>query len=160
MGSDSWQDPNNTRQDNWLNLVMKFLFTVVGLMAASFLFAQDHWNVMHGSQLLLNASKEDTSKNKITLKRKELKSGYLFLTFTQQDKNLDGWQRTVSVEDIDGNTLLQKNSSTIKLSDKVLKEWFKTKTSVRIYTWKLPTDPKMKALVRVRRLHLCTIVFK
>ena len=138
-----------------MKIILFFILAFMNIPA----FTQDSWIIKLDKKQLLKTSEENTEKNQITLNRSQLKKKNLTVSYFEKEK-LEGWRRTISVYDNKDNLLLQKQTGNLKLSEEVLKKWFNKFPVVMIYTWSLPIDPKMKATVRIRRVHLCTIHFK
>ncbi len=142
-----------------------FLFAVLafGLLSLKapqeLLVENDFWKIVHNGKLLLKSSSENPEKNKAIIKGIDLKKSGLFeVTYTEQEKE-KGWKRVIAFADGD-NILYEKDGSYLKLTNTFLYSISKEVGTLEIYTWALPTDPKVAATVRVRRVHLCTIVFK
>ena len=54
--------------------------------------------------------------------------------------------------------LVSKKGNELKIKNSELLSFFKRSKQIKIYTIAVPTDPKLKASIRVRRVHLCTLV--
>ena len=122
-------------------------------------FAQDDsWKIYHNKRLVIETSKEDQAANVIKLQQVDLnKDGYILVTY-HQDQTMKDWKRIIAVFDEKENELVSKeNVSVIRLLHEDLKLWLKNASSLKIYTWSLPTDPDKAAAIRIRRKHLCTI---
>ena len=135
---------------------MKTLFLLLCISFSMALAAQDSWKVTHNGKQLLKTTNEDETKNMVTIKKTDLKkTGYLSVHY--QGENQQGWKRTIALIDEKDNELIKQNGASFKLSNQKLNTLSDGKTG-KIYTWALPTDPKLAAAVRVRRIHLCTII--
>jgi hypothetical protein len=118
----------------------------------------DSWKIIHNNKLLLNATVEDESKNLLQIKRTEFdKSGQLTIEYKEETPPED-WRRTIAIVDANDSTLFENTgSNTLDISNATMKELIGGREKIKIYTWSLPKDPAKAALVRVRRVHLCTI---
>ena len=138
---------------------MKTLFTlllIIGAMATS--MAQDSWKVVHNGKTRLEAT-EETEKNSFVIKSADLKKAGTLSLFIK-DKPQQGWERTVMLVDAGENELFSAKGDLIRLDNaRLAKAAGKVKT-IKVYSMSLPTDPAQAALVRVRRIHLATILIK
>ena len=147
-----------------LNLcVMKLiLFSTVTIFLFSAVFAQpDSWKVYLNKKLLIDAGREAEIKNTKTIERSELdKPGELIVTYTEGNPNNE-WKRTIAIMDENDNNLFEKDEiDKIQVSTMDLKKLAVGKAKLKIYTWAIPKDPAKAALIRIRRVHLCTLVLK
>jgi hypothetical protein len=127
-------------------------------------FSQDsaEWAILLNKKKIFSAKEENDQKNIISVKLSDLKPGKNFTLFYLQvnTANKNQWIRTIGVYTTEDNELIRKNTSSITLPYKQIKKMLLENKTIRIYTWSLPKDPKEAARVRVRRVHLCTIVLK
>jgi hypothetical protein len=108
----------------------------------------------------LNTSSEDTGKNVIRLSLLDLQKSKTFIVAFRQASPQKGWERTITAYDEKNNELEKQKGKTFSLKTselKILLDKFKT---ITIYTINYPTDPKIKSQVRLRRVHLCTLVLQ
>ena len=140
---------------------MKTLLTAITFFLSLLTFAQsnDTWKVSHNSKVLLRASEEAPDKNVITINRAALtKTGIFEVSFQQASEK--GWERTIMLMNEEDTALKSTKGNTLTLSNITLRALTKDKQRMMIYTISLPKDPKQRALVRVRRIHRCTIEIK
>lgn len=136
---------------------MRLIITLfLTLVISSSLFAQS-WKISTNGKTLLKANVENEQKNKISLKTLNLSKKGLSLCYTEGKDQKKGWERFIAVYDSTDKELKVQKGNSLQLSRDSLRSYFKNSPQIRIYTWALPTDPKLKALVRVRRIHLATI---
>ncbi|SHF92231.1 hypothetical protein [Flavisolibacter ginsengisoli] len=136
---------------------MRLIITLfLTLLISSSLFAQS-WKISTNGKTLLKANVENEEKNKISLKTLNLSKKGLSLCYTEGKDQKKGWERVIAVYDSTDKELKVQKGNSLQLSRDSLRSYFKNSPQIRIYTWALPTDPKLKALVRVRRIHLATI---
>ncbi|MGN6164132.1 MAG: hypothetical protein ACTHOF_06270 [Flavisolibacter sp.] len=120
--------------------------------------AQDSWKVCLDKKTVLKTSVESEEKNVVHINAADLKNKNGFIvTYTGQTKKKD-WERTIMIYDENDRELNRQKGSKLELSDAALQALFQQSKTLKIYTWALPTDPKLKAAVRVRRVHLCTLI--
>jgi hypothetical protein len=139
--------------------IISIFFTT--LFLASMAIAQtDSWKIFHNKNLLLSTSTEDESKNVKHVKKTEFdKSGELSIEYKAAIPDKE-WQRTFSIVDEKDSVLFEKTGvDELKISNSTLKKFTGNQNKIRIYTWLLPKDAAKAALIRIRRVHLCTIEF-
>ncbi|MFN2457752.1 MAG: hypothetical protein ABR502_06105 [Chitinophagaceae bacterium] len=146
-----------------MKTIILFLFTslVVGGITAQKISADtDSWKIVHNRNLMLHTSVENSKKNVISIKIADLKkSGYLWVNYTEVNKQ-KGWRRVIALVDDKENELLKRGGNLFKVTNPHLRSIANHIKTIHIYTWALPTDPKVAATVRIRRVHLCTVVLK
>src|SRR5206468_12688848 len=103
---------------------------------------------------------EDAQKNQVKISTTDLKKKKELEVKFNSASEQKGWERTISIYDEKDRELFKQKGNELKIKDEKLLEFFKSTKSISIYTMSIPTDPKMKASVRVRRVHLCTLVNK
>jgi hypothetical protein len=138
---------------------MKMIILLLGLVAGTAPVPYEAgWKVTMGKSTLLITTEENRDKNTITLSRAEL-DGPLMVHYNEKPEK--GWKRETSVVDDAENELVKRGSRKVALSQGELKSILsKGITRFHVFSWTIPTDPQQAALVRVRRVHLCTIVVK
>lgn len=140
--------------------MMKKLFLLLPVFFTALLAgAQDGWSVRLNNKTLLNAAKENEQANSRTIKASEWKkNGSLEVIFKKPEAR-EGWIRYIVFVDENDNELTRKEAAKqVKISLTLLKKLVAGKTKIKIYTFSLPADPDLAARVRVRRVHLCTLV--
>jgi hypothetical protein len=120
----------------------------------------DSWKVEHNGKSKLKASSENTAKNIITITKGDLKKGgALVIAYKEAGKQKD-WVRSITLFDEKDNELLKEESILLKVPNNQLSLLAGKNKIIKVYTWALPTDPAVAATVRIRRIHLCTILIK
>jgi hypothetical protein len=122
--------------------------------------AQDSWKVSLNGRELLNTSTEDEAKNVILLKKPDLQKKKDFTVAYHEAKEQKGWERTMAAYDSRDAELNKQKGTRFKLTSTALQSLFKKSKTIKIYTVALPSDPNLKAAVRVRRVHLCTLTLQ
>ena len=137
---------------------MKSLFISLLALIPFNLFAQDSWKVQLNDKIVFKTSEENAEKNniKITASLLQKKKDFI-ITYTEAEKK-KGWQRYITIFNEQDGELYKQTGSKIKMKNSVLASLFKKSKTLKVYTWSLPTDPKLQQTVRVRRVHLCTLV--
>lgn len=141
---------------------MKILFLIVSLLGFFQINAQtsggNTWTVEHNKAVRLKATGENVAKNTLTIKASDLKAeGQLYINYTEA-KPLKDWKRTFAVFDEKDNDLMSYSGSSFKISNGKLRSLASDGiTTIRIYTWALPTDPDLASRIRIKRVHLCTV---
>lgn len=134
-----------------------FYLLLFSLFMNAAAFAQGRWNVAVNGKTVLTATSENEEKNLVVIKTAELKKNREFSVGYNESKKA-GWERFIALYDENDNAVKQQKGSSFHLTNAALAALFKQSKKVKIYTWALPTDPKRKAAIRVRRVHLCTLM--
>jgi len=139
---------------------MKAFLLLVALAISTLVMAQnDTWKLSHNGKIRLTAS-EENEKNRVEIRAAELnKKGLLSIAYKEGQPQPD-WQRELMIYDPADNDLLRQQGSLLKISNAELKKLFGKSKTLVVYTMSLPKDPNLAATVRVRRVHLCTLVLK
>jgi hypothetical protein len=120
--------------------------------------AQDSWKVSLNGKRVLATSTEDREKNIIKLSPSALKKkGDLLVSFTENPRQKN-WERFMAAVDENGNDVCKQHGNSLKIKSQTLQTLLQKSKTLQLYTWSLPKDPKLRASVRVRRIHLCTLV--
>ena len=141
---------------------MKILFLIASLLGFFHIEAQtskgNTWTVEHNKTVRLKAAGENEAKNTFTIRAADLKTeGQLYIDYTEA-KPLKDWKRTFAVFDEKDNDLMSYSGSSFKISNGKLRSLMSDGiTTIKIFTWALPTDPDLASRIRIRRVHLCTI---
>ena len=144
----------------------KFIFFILFVSMATQMNAQLSWTIRLGSKTLLRMADEDESKNVLRLNNSQIGKNNLTLTYriTHDEKD---WKRTLMIYDTAGisgtenpmASKIKKGTVTVTytVSNKILKELLAKYKKIKIYFTSLPSDPEKAALVRVRKVHICTV---
>ncbi|MDB5253758.1 MAG: hypothetical protein JWP27_2927 [Flaviaesturariibacter sp.] len=120
----------------------------------------DSWKVIHNGKTRLTAHAENATANTITIRRADLAKGAgLQVVYAPGTPSAD-WIRTIALYAPDDTELATGSGNRFTISNARLRKLFAGRTQLMVYTISLPKDPAKRALVRVRRIHLCTIVLK
>ena len=139
---------------------MKILFVfLLGLISVK-AFTQDSWKVCLDKKTFLKTSVEDAEKNVIKLTAVNLQKTKTFLVSYKAANPKKGWERTIVIYDEKDQELKKQAGQKLSLTISELKSLLQKSKTLKIYTISLPIDPKLKAQVRVRRVHLCTLVLQ
>ncbi len=135
---------------------MKFLYCLLlvfltGLTAP----AQHSWEICLNGKTALKSTEESEEKNVLTTRTAGLNS--LAVSYTEKNPK-DQWERFIGLYDETDRELAKQKGTRLKLANTALKSLLPQSGKIKIYTWALPTDPKRKAAIRVRRVHLCTLI--
>jgi hypothetical protein len=139
---------------------MKFWFLFLLILISLAGFGQGSWKVRLNEKTVLNTTVEDEEKNIILLKKSDLRKKKDFtLQFREENKKAD-WERTLMVYDEKDRELVKQKGNQLKVKNSRLLTYFSETAQLKIYTIALPTDPTLRAAIRVRRVHLCTLVLQ
>jgi hypothetical protein len=122
--------------------------------------AQDSWKICLDKKTLLKTSTEDEKKNFVEISSTDLKKAKALIINYNEPSQQKGWERTISVYNVDDQELKIQTGKKLSLKVAELKNLLNQYKEIKIYTLNSPTDPKMKMQVRLRRIHLCTLVLK
>lgn len=122
--------------------------------------AQNSWEVFLDEKILLNTSKEDEKKNVIKISSADLNKAKTFIVSLKETSAQKGWERTIIMYDEKDNELKKQAGKRLAVQTFELKALLDKLGTIKIYTINSPTDPKMKARVRIRRIHLCTLILQ
>lgn len=138
----------------------KIIFLFFASLLSLATHAQQSWTVTHQKKTLLKNVEEDTEGNTIRIKKSTLSlSGCLTITFKVNDGTVN---RTLMADDSSrvGLKSWEKVKKTISISNADLKKLFKGRNTIILYFTEIPKDPAKAAVVRMRPVHLCTLVIK
>jgi hypothetical protein len=136
------------------------LFLNLSFITMSLPAQTDSWKIKWGKKIILEAVKEDEAANTQKINKAGLgKPFFLEISYTEADpKSVKALRRSFLLFDETDKELLKKDSTrSAKISAAELKKFFGDKTKIKIYTVAIPTNPRLAATVRVRRVHLCTL---
>ena len=132
------------------------LSTILFAMSINAQEKSDNWQITWNEKVILSTASENQKANVKNVDFKE--SAVLGISYKEAEPKAD-WSRSFILFDESDNELLRKeNKSMTKIGSEELKKAIGDKNTIKIYTVSLPTDPNMAAQVRVRRVHLCTLV--
>lgn len=135
---------------------MKTIIFLIAIAALSFNSqAQDRWTVQVNSKTLLTANDEDTVKNIVTAD--DLKKGSLIVTY-HPGKVENERKRRLMIFDVADQELYSKEAHSISVPVASLKKWRLASPRIKVYT--IPILGEEGANVRLRRVHLATIVLE
>jgi hypothetical protein len=120
----------------------------------------DSWKIKWNKKIILETGQENETANTRRIKEADLdKNCFLEILYKEADaKKEKEWNRSFIFFGENDSELSRKDSSRkIKISGAELKKLFGNKKKVMLFTIAIPTDPEMAAIVRVRRVHLCTL---
>lgn len=136
---------------------MKFLFA---FLLSFVTFHQEGWKVCLDKKVLFSASKDDPEKNVVRISDKDLDEHKNFIVNFKETASQKGWERSIIMYDEKDNELKKQSGKKFVLTTSELKNLLEQHKTIKIYTINSPTDPKLKAQVRIRRVHLCTLVLQ
>jgi len=139
-----------------MKMLLAFLLSLIGTAAIS----QDSWKICLDKKTLLTALAEDEQKNRVIISPGDLKKSKNLVVTYKEPSQQKGWERTLFVFNEDDKELKTQMGKKLSLKVSDLKDWLNQNKEVKIYTLNSPIDPKMKAQVRLRRVHLCTLVLQ
>ena len=141
---------------------MKNLFIFASIMATMSTHAQEaeSWKIKWNGEKILVSDTEDKKANVRKVSMVSSSSDSL-LEIKYNDNSKEGIKRSFLIFGASDNELLRLDSTwSAKVSRETLEKVMGTAKKIEIYTIALPTDPELAARVRVRRVHLCTLLFQ
>lgn len=131
----------------------------MGLLVTS-VQAQDKWMVYVNKIVVLNALEESEEKNIVRVSAPELnKKNNFSLTYFENPRQ-KGWTRSIMVFNSEDQEIKRVQGSKLSYTNASLLNLLKKHKTLQIYTWSIPDDPALKERIRVRRVHLCTLVLE
>lgn len=121
---------------------------------------KDTWKICLDKKVLLNTSEEHEEKNIIKIFSSDLKKSRLFIVSYKEESPQLHWERSILVFDEKDNELKKQTGKKLSIKTAELKTILVQSKTIKVYTLYSPTDPKMKSQVRLRRVHLCTLVLQ
>lgn len=121
---------------------------------------QDSWKVCFDKKNLLETSEENEEKNLLKISAADLKKYKSFIISYTETEPQKGWRRTIAIYDTNDKELSKQTGNKLTLKSSTVKNLLQTSKTLKIYTVSLPTDPNLAAQIRVRRVHLCTLVLE
>jgi basic membrane lipoprotein Med (substrate-binding protein (PBP1-ABC) superfamily) len=139
---------------------MKFVLVFLLCFIAVSSLAQDSWKASLDKKVLLNTSDEDEKQNILKISAGDLIKSKNFTLNYKESTPQKGWERTIRLYDEKDNELKKQIGMKLSLKTSQLKALLSQYKTVKIYTINSPTDPKLKERVRIRRVHLCTLILQ
>src|SRR5689334_23166260 len=96
---------------------MKIFFAILLSLIGTLASGQDSWKICLDKKILLKASIEDEKKNTVVISSTDLKKAKGFVVNYNESSQQKGWERTISVYNVDDQEL--KIQTGKKLSLKV-----------------------------------------
>jgi hypothetical protein len=138
---------------------MKKIILITLLVSIAFLAdGQTKCSVSFLGKKVLNNKEENVAKNVIKIKKELLKKpGNFIISFNKYDT---AYKRTVMINNADGQGIInfEDVNKPVIISTKQLKTILNGKNKIIVYYIKIPSDPSKAAIVRMRPIHICTIV--
>jgi hypothetical protein len=149
---------------------MKYLLSIwVALLLTGHIHAQnmnDGWTLSIHKKLLFTGNEElaDAARS-ITIApgQKEFAKGAFKIAYTKIKPD-DGWKRSIMIYNEKDLLIAQKDfdgdTGTWSIDVTTFKKYCRQQKKIFVYTTAIPKDPQMAAMVRVRRILLCTLHLK
>jgi hypothetical protein len=154
----------NWRAEISIDLSMKLIFLLMmSLLTMPVDAQQDKWVVYINKQLVLDAAEESKEKNVVSVKASSLRSKInevVFRMIYMEGQKQKGWSRSMMIFDSSDHELKRYKGSRLNLTNTNLLAMLKKTGKLDIYTVSLPDDPSIRERIRVRRVHLCTLVLE
>jgi len=138
----------------------KLLLLISAFVISMTIYGQQRWTVSHQKMVILTNVEEDPESNTITLSKSSLsQEGNLTFTFKINDGTVN---RTLMADDSSrvGIKSWENIKKTTSISNAELKKLFNGRTKIMFYFTEIPKDPAKAAVVRMRPVHLCTLMLK
>jgi hypothetical protein len=135
-----------------LTLVISYLLFAMTINAQE---KTDTWNIKWKGEVILSATAENEKEN---VKSVVLDDATVLVVRYKEGVAKADWARSILIFGEGDNELMRINNKAAKIGGEELKKAIGNNKTIKIYTVSLPTDPEMAARVRVRRVHLCTLV--
>jgi hypothetical protein len=150
---------NSTAHHNGMNKYFLILLFTLGTFMAQ---AQTGWTVSYQKKALLKNAAEDKTKNVVNIKTSTLKSTAL-LQLQPVDADT-AFNITIEAEAVNeeftGLKSWEYKGKAVSISGAELKTLFTGRKKLAFYYTAIPKDPNLAAVVRVRKVHICTVNLK
>lgn len=142
------------------------LSTLCFFCISGFTQVKNTFEISLDNKLLAEITEDVSVKSpqiKINLKENYARNSRMRITKTSGNDQ-QGWMRKIECQDSSGNTLLKWVDGRTVGAYEVFVNDIKSKLQkgvvYLIYTWALPTDPDIAARVRIKRIHLCSLILE
>ncbi len=121
--------------------------------------AKPGWQVFVNKQLILQSNTEDPAANSKTVKAKDLftNNGLQIIYTEEPDAQLN---RSYIIMDNNRRELFRAENTKQPFNAAELKKAIGDQNTIVLYTVAIPSDPALAATVRVRPVHLCTLILQ
>ncbi|MBK6936235.1 MAG: hypothetical protein IPH18_04615 [Chitinophagaceae bacterium] len=124
--------------------------------------AQTGWTISYQKKALLKNAAEDKTRNVVSIKKSTLKSTALLqLNPVGADT---AYNITIEAEAVGeaftGLNAWEYSGKAVSISGTELKTLFTGRKKLAFYYTAIPKDPNLAAVVRVRKVHICTVNLK
>jgi hypothetical protein len=132
------------------------------LLACSSLLlnAQMNWNIKYQKKDLLKNVSEDAAKNLVTITKASLKkSGSFTIAFNKPDTS-NTYTLMVDDDNRSGIKSWDNVTKSVAITTAELKTLLLNRGKIHFYYTAIPKDPAKAAIVRMRPIHVCTLLLK
>ena len=143
--------------------LMKIIFFFIPLFFLSFsgkAQKYDSWSIFHNRKEAgsFNSKKETDDERKVILLNIVLDGpGFFVIEFTPKKEQAE-WIRTIAFLDSNGKTLREYNNTLLlRMHNAEIAGIMENRQKVQVYSWAVPKDPALAAVIKVRRILLCTL---
>lgn len=121
--------------------------------------AKPGWQVFVNKQLILQSNTEDPDANSKMVKASDLftNNGLQIIYTEAPDAKLN---RSYVIMDVNRRELFRTENTKQPIGGAELKKAIGDQSTIVIYTVAIPSDPAIAATVRVRPVHLCTLILQ
>ena len=117
-----------------------------------------NWNVSYMGKSLLKKAPENPAKNVVTIKKSDLlKKGSFIITFNKIDTSSN---ITLMADDENRSGLMSWENITrsVTISNANFKHLLANRKTIQFFYSAIPKDPAKAMLVRMRPIHVCTVM--
>jgi hypothetical protein len=139
---------------------MKMMLVFMMSLLIQDIQAQDNWIVYLNKKPVLETSEESKENNIVYVKASILRSKNIFMLTYLEDEKQKGWSRSLMIFDSADRELKRIRGSRLSLTNSNLLSILRKSRKIDIYTVSIPDDPAIRERIRVRRVHLCTLVLQ
>lgn len=121
--------------------------------------AKPGWQVFVNKQLILQSNTEDAAANSKTIAAKDLftDNGLQIIYTEEPDAQLN---RSYIIMDTNRRELFRTENTKQPINGAELKKAIGDQKTIVLYTVAIPSDPALAATVRVRPVHVCTLILQ
>ena len=126
----------------------------------AFGFSQESWDITFAKKTLLKKAAENPEKNSVKISRTSLTTKNKFILKLNDVDTAYNITIEVTSEDGTGQQSWKYTGKQLTISGATLKKLLTGRNKIKFQYMAIPKDPNLAAVVRIRPVHICTVVAK
>jgi D-alanine-D-alanine ligase-like ATP-grasp enzyme len=139
--------------NKFLIIALMSLLPVIG-------FSQQSWDVTFAKKTLLKKAAENPVKNLVKVSRSSLTTTNKFVLKLNNADTAYNITIEATMEDGSGQQSWEYTGKPLTISGSDLKKLLTGRSKIKFQYMAIPKDPNLAAVVRIRPVHICTVVAK